>query len=81
MPVISEHSMRDKKSLRMFQRYEVQMSVVGWDEKYFHMNHSFLVKDRVVAEGKSSGCVVSKQGVIPPDEVMNAVRERLASKS
>ena len=77
MPVISEHSMKYKKALKLFQKYEVKMEVVGWNEKSFEMQHTFLVDNRVVAEGMSLGVVVSKAGVVPPVEVMKKVSERL----
>ena len=77
MPVISEHTMTYKKPLGLFQRYEVKMEIVDWDEKFFHMTHTFMVGGRTVAAGTSKGCVVSKKGVIPPNEVMETVKARL----
>jgi len=77
MPVISEHTMKYKKGLTLFQQYQIHMEVTGWDEKSFKMNHTFIVDDRVVAEGTSLGVIVSKQGVIPPDKVIQTLRARL----
>lgn len=77
MPVISEHSMRYRKPLGLFQKYEVSMEITGWDEKFFNMTHTFKVGERIVAEGTSRGCVISKQGVIPPNDVMQTVKSRL----
>lgn len=75
MPVISEHTMKYKKSLKLFQGYDVKMEVVDWDEKAFHMLHTFHVGDRVVAEGTSRGVIVGKQGVVPPQEVIDTISE------
>lgn len=80
MPVISEHSMKYKKALKMFQKYEVSMQVTGWDEKTFQMTHTFKafkVKDRVVAEGTSLGVIVGREGVVPPSLVIKTVANRL----
>ena len=77
MPVISEHTMKYKKGLKLFQKYTINMEVIGWDEKSFKMLHTFIVGDRVVAEGTSCGVIVSKTGVIPPVEVMAKVTSRL----
>jgi acyl-CoA thioesterase FadM len=77
IPVISEHTMQYKKSLKLFEKYEIKMEVTGWDEKSFHMLHTFIVKDRVVAKGTSLGVVLSKSGVIPPIKVMKKVHQRL----
>ena len=80
IPVISEHTMKYKKGLTLFQKYTVKMEVTGWDEKSFKMIHSFIVGDRVVAEGTSQGVIVSKSlGVIPPIDVMEKVASYLKS--
>jgi len=77
MPVIAEHTMKYKRPLNLFRKYEVKMEIVSWDEKMFQMVHTFIVGGRVVAEGTSLGCIVSKNGVIEPVEVMKKVTERL----
>jgi len=77
MPVISEHTMKYKKALKLFQKYEVKMEITDWDDRSFHMLHTFLVGDKVVAEGISQGVIVSKTGIISPEEVMKKVANRL----
>lgn len=77
MPVISEHTMKYKKALKLFQKYEIKMEVTGWNDRSFQMLHTFLVRNRIVAEGTSQGVIVSKTGVIPPIEVIQKVTERL----
>lgn len=78
IPVISEHTMKYKRPLKPFQRYEVTMVIESWDEKFFHMKHVFMVDDRVVAEGTSRGCVITKGRTLSPEHVMNTVSSRLA---
>lgn len=73
IPVISTHSMHYKKALKPFQKYQVRMQVTDWDTRAFHMAHSFWVGETLVAEGESRGMILSKQGVIPPEEVMARV--------
>jgi len=81
MPVISEHTMIYKKSLKLFQKYHVHMTVKNWDEKAFNMTHTFIVNNRIVAQGTSRGVIVGKSGVVPPIEVMQHVNERLNPQS
>ena len=81
MPVIAEHTMKYKRSLKPFQKYRVTMEITGWDEKRFHMIHTFLVGDRIVAEGTSIGCIISKTGTISPEEVIKTVTARLEAKT
>lgn len=74
LPIITEHTMVYKKALKPFQKYIVKMDVTGWDARSFDMVHTFIVGDRVVAEGTSKGVIYSKQeGVIPPERVMETV--------
>ena len=73
IPVISEHTMKYKKALKVFKKYTVKMEITGWDEKSFKMLHTFIADGRVVAEGTSCGVILSKSGVIPPEEVMKKV--------
>lgn len=74
-PVVAEHTMTYKRSLRLFQRFEAVMQLTHWDERCFHMSHQFLVDDRVVAEGTSKGVILGQQGVVPPETVMARLRE------
>ncbi len=76
IPVIAEHTMTYKKPLNIFQRYEVSLEMVRWDEKYFYMTHTFTVDDRVVAEGTSKGCVYARgKGVVSPADAIAAVEQ------
>ena len=72
-PIIAEHTMTYRKPLRCFARFDVVMTLDGWDTKYFYMTHIFRRGEIVVAEGTSRGCVRSKAGVVPPVAVLAAV--------
>jgi len=77
-PIITEHTMKYKKALKLFQKYTVTMTVTGWDERSFDMVHTFHVGDRVVAEGTSKGVIYSKKdGIISPEQVMETVERYL----
>ncbi len=76
IPVIAEHTMTYKKPLNIFQRYEVKLEVLNWDEKYFYMTQTFISQGRVAAEGTSRGCVYERGvGVVAPDRAFAAVQE------
>lgn len=76
LPIIAEHTMTYKKPLGLFQRFEMLLEVTHWDEKYFHMKHTFLVGDKVMAEGTSRGCLYARGvGVVPPEAVLAAVAQ------
>lgn len=76
IPVIAEHTMTYKKPLNIFQRYEVSLEMVRWDEKFFYMTHTFTVGERVVAEGTSKGCVYARgKSVVSPADAIAAVEQ------
>lgn len=76
IPVIAEHTMTYKKPLNIFERYEVKLEVMRWDEKFFYMVHTFKVGERIVAEGTSKGCVYARgKGVVSPADAIAAVEQ------
>ncbi|TNC98903.1 MAG: hypothetical protein FD121_555 [Gallionellaceae bacterium] len=76
IPVIAEHTMTYKKPLNIFERYEVKLEVMKWDEKFFYMLHTFKVGERIVAEGTSKGCVYARgKGVVSPADAIAAVEQ------
>lgn len=74
-PLVTEHTMSYKRSLRLFQRYEVVMQLERWDDRSFYMTHQFIAGDRVVAEGTSTGVIRGRDGIVPPDTVLATLRE------
>lgn len=76
IPLIGEHTMTYKKPLTLFQPFDLLLEVTHWDEKFFHMKHTFMVGDVVAAYGTSKGCLYAKgSGVVPPEQVISFVRE------
>jgi len=49
-PVVAAQTIRFRRSLQLFQRFEVETAVIGWDEKAFIIQHHFWRGDQVVAE-------------------------------
>ena len=74
IPIVAEHTMVYKKPLKVFQRFEMKLSLTHWDEKFFYMTHTFTRDGIVVAEGTSKGTVRARSGVVPPTEVIAAVK-------
>lgn len=72
-PVIAEHTMNYKKSLHLFERYDVALEITHWDDKYFYMTHTFSNPERIIATGTSKGAIRSRKEVIKPVDVLAAV--------
>lgn len=73
--VIAEQTIKYKKPLSLFERYDVILEVTHWDDKYFYMTHTFSNSERVIAEGTARGAVKSRSGVVSPAEVIAAVEQ------
>ena len=74
-PILTEHTMSYKRSLNLFSRFDLVMQLTHWDERSFYMSHQFRVGDRIVAHGTAVGVIRSRDGVVPPEEVLARVRE------
>jgi acyl-CoA thioesterase FadM len=75
MPIIAFHDMTFIKPLKPFQKYEVEMIVERWDEKYFYCKHHFTSNGKKVAEGVSKAGIRNIEGVLSPQTVLDHIRE------
>jgi len=74
IPIVAEHTMTYRKPLKVFQCFELKGSLTHWDEKFFYMTHTFTRDGFTVAEGTSKGTIRARSGVVPPAEVIEAVK-------
>jgi acyl-CoA thioesterase FadM len=49
-PVVAAQTIRYRRSLRLFERFEIETRIIGWDELAFIVSHEFRRGDDVVAE-------------------------------
>jgi acyl-CoA thioesterase FadM len=49
-PVVAAETIRFRRSLQLFDRFEVETRVIGWDEQAFVLRHEFLRRGELVAE-------------------------------
>ena len=72
------------RPLKPWQRYSLHSNLIGWDDKWAFMEHRFLADNRA-GERKQFASVVIKgafqgrDGVIEPEQLMQAMGVRLAS--
>ncbi len=79
MPLVAYHDMNYKSSLKVFQKFSLEMHIKDYDSKYFYEDHTFTCGDKVVAQGVSHSVGRGREGVIPPQDVIDAVLELQAS--
>ena len=68
-PVIIEYTMKYRKSLKVFKKFTVSMTLEYWDEKYFYMTHEFKKNGIIIAEGTSKAAIRNHNGVVVPEAV------------
>ena len=70
-PVVAAETIRFRRSLKLFQVFEVETAIIGWDDKAFIIQHRFLRREELVAEAivrvrilKRSGGTVSSRELL-----------------
>jgi acyl-CoA thioesterase FadM len=49
-PVVAAETIRFRRSLQLFQVFQVETTIIGWDDKAFIIQHRFLRREEPVAE-------------------------------
>jgi len=49
-PVVAAETIRFRRSLQLFQAFEIETTIIGWDEKAFILQHQFRRGETLVAE-------------------------------
>ncbi|MEM1231773.1 MAG: acyl-CoA thioesterase [Pseudomonadota bacterium] len=67
-------SIRFRRALKPFARYELTTRLLGWDSRWFYLEHGFNdAQGRCVAVGLSRAAICSRQGWVRTSEVMDLV--------
>lgn len=61
-PVVATEMIQFKKSLRLFEAYQVETLVLGWDSKAFVLQHRFLRAGEAVAIAVVWTCFLQRSG-------------------
>lgn len=78
-PVVVAERLRFRKSLQLFQKFEIHTQMVYWDDKYIYLEHTFKSGGEAVAWGMIRARFLSKKGgVVPPKDLMSVLGYDLA---
>jgi acyl-CoA thioesterase FadM len=61
-PVVAAETIRFRRSLQLFQPFEVETRIIGWDEKAFIIAHHFLRGDELVADAVVRARFLKRKG-------------------
>ncbi len=74
-PMVGSATIRFRRSLLPFQRYDLKTRVLCWDEKWVYMEQRFVVSGHTVAVGLVKGLFRGPAGNVPPSEMAEAVSQ------
>src|SRR4026207_1790134 len=66
VPLIGDAAAKFRKNLKLFQRYDLQSRLLGWDDKWTFMEHRFVRDDRVVGVVIIRGQLRNADGPLSP---------------
>ncbi|HEY6080175.1 MAG TPA: thioesterase family protein [Polyangiaceae bacterium] len=73
-PVVAAQTIRFRRSLQLFQRFDVETTVIGWDDKAILIQHHFLRGSELVAEAVVRSRFLKRQGgTVPSRELLDAI--------
>ena len=72
-PIIASSMMRYRRSLKVFQNYQLRTRIVAWDDKWFYLEQVFERKGHIIAIGFVKGLFVSTKGKVPTTAVFKGV--------
>lgn len=73
-PVVASEMIRFRRSLKLFQSFEIRTRLIAWDEKSLYLEHKFTSRDNVIAVGMIRARFLSKKGgTVSPQQIFEAV--------
>jgi acyl-CoA thioesterase FadM len=71
-PVLSTASIRFRRSLRLFQRFNLSTQIVWWDEKWFFIEHQITVGGELYARALVKGLFRDRNGNVSVERMLKA---------
>ena len=78
-PVMGGCVVRYRRSILPFERFDIRSRVVGWDEKWFYIEHIVEKDGAFCAAGHVRTLIRGKEGNIPTRDVMALLGENLTA--
>lgn len=78
-PIMGGCIIRFRRSVMPFERFDIRSRLVGWDEKWFYLEHIVEKEGVFCAAGHMRAVIRGPSGNIPPREVVDLVAKNLES--
>ncbi|MFC8800843.1 acyl-CoA thioesterase [Promicromonospora sp. NPDC057138] len=80
-PVVAASTMKYRRSLQLFERFEITTRILGWDERVFYLEQVFTRDGQLSARGIVASRFLDRKGnrIAPSEVVRDATGEDLPS--
>jgi len=78
-PVVGGVWITYRRSLGLWARYRLATRLVGWDERWFYFEQTFLGDEGLVAAGWVKGALLDKAGAVAPQQIMELAQPGIVS--
>ena len=80
-PVVAASTVKYRRSLQLFDRFEITTRILGWDERVFYLEQVFTRNEKLSARGIVASRFLDRKGnrISPFDVVRDATGEDLPS--
>ncbi|KHD89887.1 MAG: thioesterase [Bdellovibrio sp. ArHS] len=79
-PVVASETIRFRRSLQPFQKFELRTRLIAWDEKYLYLEHKFTSRGEVMAVGMIRARFLAKKGgLVAPQDLLKALNLEVSS--
>jgi len=72
-PVVGSAKVNFKRSINVFETFELTTRVIGWDDKWLYMEHRMERDGRVAAQAFIKGVFLGPDGKVATDELVAAI--------
>lgn len=70
---IAGNSVRYRKRIRPFVTFRIVSRCVGWDERFFYLEHSLWIGKDCAVQALFRAAVTDRNGIVPPEKVFATV--------
>jgi len=78
-PLVGSATIRFRRSLHPFQRYQLKSRILCWDEKWFFIDQRFERQGEPIASGVVKGLLRGRTGNVPTAEVLDSLKIAIPS--
>jgi len=78
-PVAASATIRFRRSLKPFQKFQIRTRLVCWDEQWIFFEQCFESEGRLVARGFVRALLRGRTGNVPTAEILKVMGQNIAS--